>query len=258
MFRQLRIAILLYILAFAAVGNYLAKARSTDWDDTLWVDLYPINADGSEQTQAYIDGLEQADFAAIEGYFARDAHRYGVGLEKPFRIELADQVTRQIPELPTDPGIIDTMLWSLKMRWFALRVQRDSDRPAPDIQLFALYYDANATQRLDRSTALQRGLIAVAKVFANRAEAGSNQVVMAHELLHTLGSTDKYAPGTNEPIYPLGYADPSADPLLPQKQAELMAGRIPIAHGAAEMPQSLDETMIGPATALEIRWLPVD
>lgn len=256
MFRQLRIVILLYILAFAAVGNYLATARSTDWNDSLWVDVYPINADGSERTQRYIDELREKDFAAIEQYFAREARRYGVTLEAPFRIALAEQVTEPLPALPASAGVLDSMLWSLKMRWYGAKVQRSSDRPSPDIQVFALYYDSRSIEVLDRSTALERGLIAVVKLFADRRNSGSNQVVMAHELLHTLGSTDKYGLATNLPLYPQGYAEPTAKPLFPQEKAELMAGRIPVAQDKAEIPLDLGQTVIGPVTAMEIRWLP--
>lgn len=257
MFRKLRIAVLLYILAFAAVGNYLAAARSTDWNNTLWIDVYPINADGSARTQAYIDGLSDADFASIESYFAREARRYGVTLEKPFRLELAAQVEDPVPVLPSSASFVDAAVWSLKMRWYGARVKRASDRPSPDIQLFALYFDDTDVQVLDRSTALERGLIAVAKVFASRASAGSNQVVMAHELLHTLGSTDKYVLGTNLPVYPHGFADPAAEPRYPQRKAELMAGRIPLDPQTAATPRDLSQTLIGPVTATEIGWLAV-
>ena len=257
MFRKLRIAVLLYILLFAAVGNYLAAARSTDWNNTLWVDVYPINADGSDRTQAYIDGLRDADFASIEDYFAREARRYGVALDNPFRLELAGQVEDPVPVLPGSASFLDAAVWSLKMRWYAAKVKRANDRPSPDIQLFALYHDDTDVQVLDRSTALERGLIAVAKVFASRANAGSNQVVMAHELLHTLGSTDKYALATNLPLYPHGFADPAAEPRYPQAKAELMAGRIALDPQTAATPRDLSQTLIGPITATEIGWLPV-
>jgi len=258
MFRKLRIAILLYILAFAAVGNYLAAARSTDWNNTLWIDVYPVNADGSERTQAYIESLTDTDFASIETFFAHESRRYGVTLETPFRIELAAQVADPVPVLPRAASFIDAALWSLKMRWYGIKVKRASDRPSPDIQLFALYHDDTTVQVLDRSTALERGLIAVANVFASRTSAGSNQVIMAHELLHTLGSTDKYALGTNLPLYPHGFADPAAEPRYPQQKAELMAGRIPLDPQTAEIPRNLGQTAIGPITATEIGWLPVN
>ena len=255
MFKRIRVAVLLYILAFTALGNFLAAARSTDWDETLWVDVYPINADGSERTQAYIDGLSEADFEKIESYFSAEAQRYGVSLEQPFRLELGPQVDNDIPELAATPSILNTLIWSLKMRWFAIRVDPGSGRASPDIKLFALYYDESEAVVLDRSTALERGLIAVAKLFAGHTSRGANQIVMAHELLHTLGATDKYDLATNLPVYPDGYARPTSSPLYPQQSAELMAGRIPLEEHEAEIPAGLHRTLIGSLTATEIGWL---
>jgi hypothetical protein len=83
---------------------------------------------------------------------------------------------------------------------------------------------------------------------------GSNHVVIAHELLHTLGATDKYGPGNNQPRFPDGYAEPDRHPRLPQLYAELMAGRIALSETTAETPTQLDDVLIGPATAREIGW----
>ena len=255
MFRKLRILVLLYILAFVAIGNFLASARSTDWNGTLWVDVYPINAGGTDRVQTYIDKLSDADFDAIERYLEAEAHRYGVLLAEPFRIALAHQLDQRVPELPAEASVFDTLLWSLRMRWFASRVQWASGRPSPDIQLFAIFHDETQAAVLDRSAALERGLIAVANVFASQSSQGANQVVITHELLHTLGATDKYEAGTNLPLFPSGYADRSAQPLYPQSHAELMAGRIPLDPDSAEIPSSLNQTLVGPETALEIGWL---
>ena len=255
MFKKLRIVILLYILAFVAVSNFLASARSTDWNETLWVDVHPVNADGSDRVQAYIDGLTDADFDALEHYLATEARRYGIALDAPFRVELADQIDRRVPALPASATALDALLWSLKMRWFAMSVQWASERPTPDIRLFAIFHDENQAAVLDRSAALERGLIAVANLFASKSSRGSNQVVMAHELLHTLGASDKYQPGTNLPLFPIGYADRNAQPLYPQSRAELMAGRVPLDIESAEIPSNLSQTLVGPETALEIGWL---
>ena len=254
MFKRLRVAILLYILAFAALGNFLAAARSTDWDETLWVDVYPINADGSARTQAYLDTLTTADFRKIDVYFAAEGHRYGVTIDRPFRVELGPQVDNRIPRLASTPSMLDTLIWSLRMRWFAAGVDSGEGRPSPDIKLFALYHEENDDAVLDRSTALERGLIAVAELFAGRSSSGANQIVMAHELLHTLGATDKYDLGTNLPVYPHGYANPESRPLYPQDSAELMAGRVPLDERTAEMPSGLQGTLVGPQTAVEIGW----
>jgi len=55
MFKAIRISILLFILFFVAVSTWLTQARSTDWGNSLWVKVYPINADGSEIVARYID-----------------------------------------------------------------------------------------------------------------------------------------------------------------------------------------------------------
>ena len=92
-------------------------------------------------------------------------------------------------------------------------------------------------------------------VHAYPAARGPNRVVVAHELLHTLGATDKYDPATNRPIYPSGYAQPRRTPRLPQTKAELMGGRLPISEHDARIPAGLHEVVIGPDTAYEIGWL---
>jgi hypothetical protein len=84
---------------------------------------------------------------------------------------------------------------------------------------------------------------------------GSNLVVIAHELLHTLGATDKYDFAANAPVYPDGYAEPDAKPLHPQRKAEIMAGRIPLSETRAEMPRGMHQVVIGARTAREINWL---
>ena len=255
MFKRIRIAILLYIIAFTALGNFLAAARSTDWDETLWVDVYPINADGSPHTQAYIENLGTTDFERIEKYFSTEARRYGVSIEQPFRVELGPQLERDIPELASTPSILNTLIWSLRMCWFAARVDPGSSRPSPDIKLFALYYEKSEALVLDRSATLKRSLIAAAKLFAGNSSQDANQIVMVHELLHTLGATDKYDLGSNLPIYPEGYAIPELNPRHRQQVAELMAGRTPLDERRIEMPNGLQRTLVGPVTAAKIGWL---
>jgi hypothetical protein len=252
--KRLRIAILLYVLLFVAVAQYLEQSRSTDWDTTLWVTVYPVNGDGRDSTQARIEALDRSEFEAVESYFAAEAARFGVDVDPPFRFQVARESRVTLPQLDDTPSLLKALTFSLRLRWAATRAGWRSDLPSSDITLFAIYHEGEASVALDRSLGLQKGLIAVANIFADRSASGSNQVVIAHELLHTLGATDKYEPGSNLPRFPEGYADPSASPLLPQKRAELMAGRIPITRDRAEIPSSLRHVAIGPATALEIGW----
>ena len=93
--------------------------------------------------------------------------------------------------------------------------------------------------------------------FASIDQDQQNNIVIAHELLHTVGATDKYA-ADNEPIFPIGYADPMRSPLYPQNKAEIMTARIPLSATSSRMADSLDQCTIGEQTAREINWLPAD
>jgi hypothetical protein len=101
---------------------------------------------------------------------------------------------------------------------------------------------------------LQKGLVGVVHAYADEGQDGGNQIVIAHEFLHTVGATDKYDPRTLEPVYPDGYGEPDAEPRYPQTFAEIMAGRRALAPGDMEMPTDFGGVLIGPTTAAEINW----
>jgi hypothetical protein len=255
MFKKIRVAILLFTLLCVALGEFLAARRSTDWDDTLWVDVYLVNGDRLDSTQRYIDSIDTREFAGVDEFFAAEAKRYGVEVDQPFRLNIVGQYRGELPMAGYRPSLLGTMWWSLEMRWLALKLDWQSSGPKPDIVGFAVYHDSAASAVLDRSTALRKGLIAVTNLFASRDARGSNQVVLAHELLHTLGATDKYSLASNLPEFPEGFAEPNLKPRLPQKKAELMAGRIPLDEDHAAMPDSLRSVVVGRLTAEEIGWL---
>jgi len=254
MFKKIRVAILLSILLCVALGEFLAARRSTDWDDTLWVDVYLVNGDRLDSTQRYLDSIDAKEFDGVDEFFAAEAKRYGVAIDQPFRLNVIGQYRDELPSPDAHPSLLGTMWWSLEMRWLALELDWQSSGPKPDIVAFAIYHEPADSAVLD-STGLRKGLIAVTHLFASRDERGSNQVVLAHELLHTLGATDKYSLTSNLPQFPDGFADPTLKPVMPQKKAELMAGRIPLDEQHAAMPESLRSVVVGHLTAEEIGWL---
>jgi hypothetical protein len=102
--KNLRIALLLLVLA-AVAGQQLLERRATQaWKETLWVGIFPLNADGSASAQHYIASLSPADFADLEAFFAREARRYGLALETPVHIELYPQGPQLPPTLAADAG----------------------------------------------------------------------------------------------------------------------------------------------------------
>ncbi len=249
---RLRQLLMIFILFCVALSTYLTRARSTDWDQPLWVTVFPINGDGSEQTDNYIDTLSRKSFTSIEEFMVTEATRYGVDIALPVRIDLGVPIT-SLPPMPDEhANPLSVALWSLQIRWWAWRVTSDQPGPRPDIKLFLVYHDPDTHPVLAHSLGLQKGMLGICNVFSDRAMAGSNKVVVAHEMLHTLGASDKYAGADSLPLFPSGYAEPDRDPLYPQRYADIMGGRVPVSARDATIPTRLRNVRVGAPTALEI------
>jgi hypothetical protein len=255
MWRNLRIAILLLILGIAAWSNWYDRFSTTDWDETLYIGVFPVAAADDEVTRDYIARLSVDDLADIERFLNREARAYAIAIDRPVSIELYPEVAEKPPERAADDNILQNMMWSLKLRMYARRAVRASGKPAPQIRVFVLYHDPSVAKTMPHSVGLQKGLVGVVHAFAARHMAPTNNVVIAHEVLHTLGATDKYDPQTLAPLHPGGFAEPELDPLYPQRLTEIMAGRFAVDSVTSEMPASLEVVRVGPATALEIRWV---
>jgi hypothetical protein len=254
MWRTLRIVILLLVLAVVAGGSWLDRIRTTSWQHTVWVGAFPVNADGSAAAADYIAALSADDLQPISDFVAREAHRHGVAIDEPIGIRLYPVPAQPPPQLTADAGLLTRVLWSLRLRYYRWRVIASIDRARPKIALFLLYHDPARAPLLPHSLGLQRGLMGVVHLFAAPSQSAQNAIVTAHELLHTFGATDKYLADSNAPLYPLGFAEPGLVPRYPQRYAEIMAGRVPLAPDRQEMPADLSQVRVGTATALEIGW----
>ena len=252
-FKMLRVTILLFALLAVALTTWQARYRSTRWNDPLYVAIYPIAADDSPVTRAYLDALDAERFKPIDRFFTREAGRYHLDTSEPIKTRLRTELQDRPPQRAPEAGLLSTILWSLRLRYWAWRASGHVPEPE-DIRMFVLYHDPALTPTVPHSLGLTKGLIGVVYAFAAPEMNGENDVVIAHELLHTVGATDKYNLADDAPRFPDGYGDPTQQPLFPQLTAELMAGRRAISPDKASQALSLDEVVIGPATALEIRW----
>jgi hypothetical protein len=255
MFKAVRITILLFILFFVAVSTWLTQTRSTNWDNSLWVKVYPINADSSRAATEYIKDLKVRDFAGIESFLSREAKKYAVTLDRPVRLELGEPVREQPPQLGNTPNMLSVMLWSLKMRWWSSSVTSDQDKIDPDVRVFVRYHAPDSAVTLENSLGLRKGMVGIVNGYASRRHRGTNNVIIAHEFLHTLGATDKYSLDTGQPIAPDGLAEPQRSPIYPQRLAEIMGGRIALAEDDSMIPKNLKYAVIGPLTAREINLI---
>ena len=254
-FKSIRIFVLLLVLLVVGLNTFLSGIHATSWDHTLWVGVYPINADGSEAVDQYIARLDEDVFLPIADYFDAEAERHALGLSDPFKMLLAPEVKSQPPMPPKSGNPLAVMWWSLKMRIWVYRSDTLTDGPSPEIKIFVLYHPRGGEERLENSLGIRKGMFGVVQAYADYGLQPKNHVVIAHEMLHTLGASDKYDPATRLPRFPDGFADPDQSPLYPQQLAEIMGSRIPQSENQAIMPPSLDFTIIGDITAREIKWI---
>ncbi len=254
--KQVRIALLLFILAMVIHHQLTQKARVTSWQVPLFIAVYPVNGDGSVAAEQHIAGLQPRDFQPIASFMREQARRYDLALATPVYLELGQLPEAAPPAPPQDAGVLVRSAWVLRLRWWRWRF--DDQGLDPDIVLIARYFDPKVHPSLPHSTGLEHVRVAISNLFASPGMTGQNQVVVIHEMLHTLGATDKYDRATDLPIFPEGYAAPDQQPLHPQGLAEIMAGRRPLSLTEAEQVESPKHTVVGPKTAAEIGWTPVN
>lgn len=252
MWKVTRIVILLFLLA-KAVQITLLEQSNLEWKKGYYVALYPINADGSQEVNAYIKTLTQEDFETIPEYFAAQAAQYALPTKRPIEVILGDVITEVPPAPPKNGSIFEVIWWSLQFRVFSW-THAPETKIKPDIRLYLLYHNPETHDVLSHSTALSKGMVGRVNLFGDHSYHQQNMVIIAHELLHTVNATDKYSLGSNMPAFPDGYAEPDKKPRYPQKMAELMGGRIPLTETDAEIPETLADTLIGKRTAEEIGW----
>jgi hypothetical protein len=254
MLRKFRTLLLLIVLATVGLTAWRTQARLTAWELSIHVALYPIAADDSPTTAHYIGQLDADSVAEIGQWIESESRRYGKSVLQPVVVRIAPPLASRPPLPPAHPGALDAILWSLQLRWWAARHDTIIG-PKPQIRLFVLYHDPERTPALPHSTGLSKGQLGLIHAFASRLQHRQNAVIIAHELLHVFGASDKYDPASGQPIHPQGYAEPTRSPLLPQDMAEIMGGRVPLAAGHSEIPDGLAETLIGPDSAREIGLL---
>lgn len=251
MWKKIRISILATLLLFVSGKTYLEQQDATDWKEPLDVVLYPISSGDSAATAQYVESLAETDFSSIAAFIRAQAHYYNVDIHDPLRVRLAS-ASDTLPPQRISASIWDTIWFSLRFRFWA--AWHDQPKAPGDIRIFVVYHDPELNDQVPDSLALSKGLLGLVHAYAGESYAGTNNFVITHELLHTLGATDKYDPADNSPIFPAGYANPFVTHRYPQTKAEIMGGRIPLDEELAFIPDSLSQAVIGSHTAVEINW----
>ncbi|MCP4613815.1 MAG: hypothetical protein GY845_34430, partial [Planctomycetes bacterium] len=214
------------------------------------------NADNTSEVAEYIDSLEETDFDPIENFMHEEAELCELMLDQPIAIHLAPEIKEMPPPLPETRTTMDAIIWSLKMRYWSW--QTDTYDGPKDVKIYVLYRTFKNEKVREISAGLQKGKIGLVQAPATDKLMNHTFLVIAHEMLHTFGATDKYDYETLQPIYPHGFAKPDQQPRYPQRMAEIMAGIIPVSKTKMKKPKNLNEVTLGMKTCIEIGWLDED
>lgn len=253
-FKAIRITLLLGCLAAVAATSAHQREFTRNWNQTINVTVFPINADNSVATKKYISKLTNKDFGIIDRWGEREAKRHKLVLAKPFKVSLGDTLNAIPPPFPNNDHSMSVLIWGLKLRYWAWKNTPDDGGGLTRIRMFVLYQTGEENTPLPHSLGLQKGLIGLVHAYNAEKQSQQNNIVIAHEVLHTVGALDKYD-NEGHPALPVGLANPSQSPLFPQQQAEIMAGSIPRTAKRSEMAKSLRHVVINPYTATEINWI---
>lgn len=258
LFRAFRIIILLIIFAGLAFYAKTQKLKSRSWSESLQLVIYPINGEDSPDVEEYIQHLDSKVFSEIDQFFIDEAEHYSLSIEQPTITRLGETIYTQPPAAPA-PGsnFIKIIGWGLRFRYWVYKNTPDDESNLHRVRIFLHYHEAEKDKLLPHSLGLNKGLLVMAHVFASHHQEQQNNIVIAHELLHTVGASDKYD-AANQAAFPEGYAEPDKIPLYPQLLAEIMSARIPLSASQSKMAASLKQCIIGEKTASEINWLQKD
>jgi len=253
-FKNLRILILIFILGAVLLYTQDQRLVTQGWYKPLEVVIFPINADSSNSVDQYIENLSTKSFADIDKFIKRESEKYDVVSSTPTSASLGKRVSTLPPKPPgmgSNPLAI--AFWSMKLRWWAMQNTPDDKSNKHRVRIFVLYHDDKPNQKLEHSLGIQKGLLGIVHAFASNEQSKQNNIVVAHELLHTVGASDKYDAYGN-PVSPDGLGEPKLNPLYPQKRAEIMAGTVASSETQSKMANSLKSCVVGEKTAQEIGW----
>lgn len=259
-FFYVRVGVLLTILAGVllwAWRDVRQRRARNEWDHTLVVAVALVRLEPIDD--AAVAAL-RAQLPALEARLAAELGRHRPGAPHPFRFELIAPVDGTAPPAgPSSDGPLDLAKYSFALSRYVNDVDTRAsiDDALYDARIYlVLRRPRQALRTLAEGRSEQGGRIGVVEVEIDSEAEGAHLplVVVAHELMHTLGATDKYDASGRTSI-PSGLAEPDRTPRYPQRFAEIMSRNRPVSATEERVPESFDQIAVGSETAREIGWL---
>ncbi len=256
-FFRIRVAILLTILVGVLLWAWRdvhSRRARRDWDHTLDVAVVLLRT--TPMDAAPVHALE-VRLATLDAQLSAEMKRYRPDAPKPFAFAFFGPVdVATAPPEPDGDGVIDLAKhsWSMSRYMSTVDAAAAFDPSAFDVRIYVLVRPpTSALRQMVEGFSEQDGRIGTVSVELDVDSADFALLVVAHELFHTLGATDKYD-AQGHSLVPLGLAEPERSPLFPQSFVEIMARNRPVSASEERVPERLAELRVGPTTAREIGW----
>jgi len=256
-FFQIRVTVLLAILAAVLIWGYRDIARRkarTTWQRRLDVAIVLV---AREALDAGAEQRLRAEIPALEDRLAAEFARWRATTFRPFKFDFYGpvQASGAPPATPGD-GVLELARYTFEL-WRYLRDIDDAAGLRASSVDSAIYVVARRPKSQSRTfvegTSQEGGKVGLVEVELDDTISDFALFVAAHELMHTLGASDKYDEGGHT-LVPSGLPEPDKTPLYPQRYAEVMARNVALGASEERPPRSLDELAVGAATAAEIGW----
>ncbi len=263
--RQLFMVFLFAVFLFE-LSRWLRDERaSVSPEGTVTVGIYQFVPPGGGLHAPIVRRLNQPKSADVESlrsigaWFDAERERY-TGRAGPYlRLELRGPWLQAVqpPPLagPDDPlWRVGLQSWRYARYFTDLAESRGLDPDGVAVRLFLVYGEAEGDLAA-HSRGSEKGRLAISFIALDEKNPAYALATVAHELAHTLGARDLYDEASGLSLYPQGFVEPFAEPLYPQRYAELMAVDRPLGSTTEAEVTSLSELRIGYLTAADLGWI---
>jgi hypothetical protein len=261
-FFVVRVGVLLLILGgvlvYAARDVLHRRARNA-WQRPLRVGvvfLQPPRGSAAPSLEAF--EVLSARLQVLEGRLNSEYQRYHPDAGAMFKINgLGRFSVSQMPPELREEGFINLVSYTYAMWRYGSEIKQAAEIATSELDSL-IYVVTEPTTGMDprqvEGYSEQGGQIGVAKVQLDESTVDLCLIVVAHELMHTLGAHDSYG-ADGRALIPDGLGDAAQQPLYPQRYMEVMARNRVLEPGREEVPETLEELRVGPVTARAIGWL---
>jgi hypothetical protein len=267
--RQTFLFCVLFVVAIWGFLNYRADHFTFAWTrpvNVLVVTLVDPATDMSNSQVEYFlhDFLSRTaapggNIPGIERWFQEGFSKHSKQGNQALDIALRPPV-----QVKTPPPLLPTESDSFLARWQKtdgfigyfedLNKAHDLLTSSYDATLYLYFYSAHrrSTFQEHHPVATKRQRFGIVFVPLESRTRQFYSALVAHELCHTFGASDKYEGELS--VFPDGYAEPGREPRYPQKHAEIMALGIPTGPGTEQRIDGLRDCVVGEKTAREMGW----